>query len=136
MSGPDGAVAPLALIVHSGAYDRVAYAYAMATAAAAVNRPTILFLTGEAIRVLTPDGWRRLAGDPERQAGIERDRGVASLPDLLGVAADLGIRTIACEMALRRLGLTAADLDSGTEIEVAGLVTLYGAATGGQTVFI
>lgn len=136
MPGRDAGGAPLALVVHSGDYERVTYAYAMATAAAAVNRPTVVFLTGQAIRILTPDGWRGLAGEPERQAGLERDRGVASLPDLLPIAAELGIRTMACEMALRRLNLSTADLDKGADVEIAGLVTLYGAAEGGQIVFI
>ena len=56
----------LAIIVFSGDYDRVHYALAMASAAAAVNRPTTLFFTMGALKALRRDsaggvpGWAAL----------------------------------------------------------------------------
>lgn len=126
----------LGLIVHSGAYEKVAYAWVMATAAAAINRPVLVFVTEDAVDVLRPDGWRQLAGDPVATEALERARGVASLPELIAMAETLGIRVIACEMALRRRGIDAAELDPARAIEVAGLVTLYTVTATGQIVFI
>ncbi len=64
----------LSIIVFSGDFERVHYALAMAAAAAAVDRPTTLFFTMEAIGALAKrrgdgaPGWSALKGASARDA--------------------------------------------------------------------
>lgn len=126
---------PLGLVFLSGDYRRVHYGLAMAAAALALNRSTTLFFTMEGCRALVADaGWHGLTGDP---APAEADAafaaiGVGAFEDLLEGCAVLGGRFIACDMGLRAMNLTPADLRADLDIEIAGLATLYGAigATG------
>lgn len=122
----------LAIAVHSGGYDRVHYALVMASAAAATNRLVTLFFTGRALRVLAgDDGWMALDPADDGLSPADRDallarRGVATLPELLDVCGELGIRVIACEMGWRALGIDRPVVRSGLSVETAGVVTLLG----------
>lgn len=125
----------LAAIVQSGGYDRVQYALVLASAAAAVGRPAILFFTGRGLRALLPDAPRTLGPADDGSPAGERDRalavlGVADFATLLAACAELGVRFVACEMGLRAEGLEAAALRTDVEVEVAGVVTLLSEADG------
>ncbi len=127
----------LSIVVFDGGYDRVHYALVMASAAAATNRAVTLFFTGPALTALTPDGWRRLAGDPAAADAALTARGVAGFETLLEACRDLDVCFIACEMGLRATGLDAADLAPDLTVEIAGVVTfLNQAPKTGQIVFI
>lgn len=123
----------LAVIVHAGGYDRVHYALAMVSAAAATTRPATLFLTGRALRVLLDDdGWTGLDPADDGTPPAARDaalaaRGVATMGELLEACAALGVRMIACEMGWRALGMERPALRPDLHVETAGLVTLLGA---------
>lgn len=117
---------PLGILLRSGGHEAAHYALVLATGAAAVGRPVVLFATNAGCHLLlraTP-----LLQDP-REA-LLKARGVAGIAPLLEAAAELGLRRIACEAGLRAEGLAAADL--APEVEVAGVVTFLQAAGGGQ----
>lgn len=127
-----GGKAALALVVHSGEGDRIHYAFVMAAAAAAMDIPVTFFATGPGLAALGAMGIDDMAADERRGA-----RGVATLAELRGAAAELGVRFIACDMGLRDQNLSASDLDPGFAAEIAGFVTLLNAAgENGRIVFI
>ncbi|MGK9165803.1 DsrE/DsrF/DrsH-like family protein [Inquilinus limosus] len=132
--GPMG-IDALSIVVFDGRFDRVHYALVLASAAAATNRKATLFFTGQALRALLPEGWRRLEGDAEAREAEFASRRVATFTELLEACQALGVRFIACEMGLRALGLAAADL--AVPAEIAGVVTLLAEAPrDGQLLFI
>jgi peroxiredoxin family protein len=131
---PEG-IGALSIVVFDGRFDRVHYALVLASAAAATNRPAILFFTGRALHALLPEGWRRLDGEPEAQETAFAERRVATFGELLDACRALGVRFIACEMGLRAAGLAAADL--AVPAEIAGVVTLLSESPrDGQLLFI
>jgi peroxiredoxin family protein len=129
----------LSLLVFSGDFERVHYALVLASAAAAIGKPATLFFAGPALAALRRDdgegrpGWHRLAGTGDRTASTldaAFDKaGIATFEALLEACAELGVRVIACEMALKAAGLTAADLRPNLKIEIAGAVTLLAEAS-------
>jgi len=134
-------VAPerLSVIVFSGDYDRVHYALAMASAALATSRPVTLFLTMEGIRLLLAEsddgvpGWTALGpGADGAPAGARDTRhaetGIATLEEMLSACVELGARFMVCEMGLRALHLTAAELRTDVPVAEGGLVTLLAEA--------
>ncbi|MFC7332402.1 hypothetical protein [Rhodocista pekingensis] len=144
-TAPPGIAPPgIALVVQSGGFDRVHYAFALAAAAAAIGRPAILFVTGRALPVLTPDpGWHSLDPADDGSPPVERERylaerGLATLAELVESCGALGVRVIACELGWRSLGHDAAPpTRPDLRVETAGLVTLLTAAgPGWQTVFV
>jgi peroxiredoxin family protein len=122
----------LPLIVHAPSFERVHYALVLASGAAAIDKKPILFFTGPAIQALID--WRRLDG-AEIDAQF-RANGVAGFEELFAACAALGVRVIACEMALKGRGFAVAELRSDVAIEIAGVVTLLNAAAGAGITFI
>lgn len=131
---------PLGIVLSTGDYERAHYALMMATAAASVGRPVVLFATNAGINALrrrTPDGepgWTHLAGSV-RDVDLQ-GHGIAGMADLLVAAVELGIRVMICETGLRAEGLTAADLTAGVPGEITGLISFYEAVGDGAIVFI
>ena len=134
-------VADLSVIVHSGGFDRVHFAFAMVAAAAASGRQVVMFLTGGSLPVvMAGDGWLRLGPADDGSSPAERERyfasvGVATLQELVAVTPALGVRLVACEMGLRVAGIDFAQADPLLSVELAGIVTLL-EASGGQVVCI
>ena len=128
--------APLGIVVFDGHFDRVHYALVVAGAAAAIDRPVILFFTGKAVRALQPQGWRHLDGNPEHDEARFAARGVATFAQLLAACRDLGVRFLVCEMGLRAEGSSADALDPNPTVEVAGMVTLLSRCRTGQLIFV
>ena len=129
----------LALVVASGAFERVHYALVMASAAVATNRPVILFLTMDAIYAVamgksaSAPGWHALkAGHEGGAAGLDaafRARGVAGFEELLHAVSALGGRIQICEMGLKALDLAARDLRTDIVIGTdGGVVSLLAEA--------
>jgi peroxiredoxin family protein len=128
-------IGALSIVVFDGRFDRVHYALVLASAAAATNRRAMLFFTGQALRALLPEGWRRLDGDAEAREADFAARRVATFAELLDACRVLGVRFIACEMGLRALGIAAADLS--VPAEIAGVVTLLAETPrDGQLLFV
>ena len=145
MSGHDR----LSLVVFSGDYDRVHYAFVMASAAAATNRPVTLFFTMSAIKVLLapqPDGtpgWAALAATDGGKGALERDAdhaaaGIATLEELIEACTDLEVSMRVCEMGLKAEGLSSADCRADLPVTEGGMVAFLAEAEkdGGRIVFI
>ncbi|MEQ8967890.1 MAG: DsrE family protein [Azospirillaceae bacterium] len=121
----------LTLVVQDGRFERVHYALVLASAAAAIGRPALLFFTGRALAALAPKGWRRLDGDPEGQEARLAERRVATFAELLEACRDLDVRIVACEMGLRAEAMAPDDLDPALGVEIAGAVTMLEATPAG-----
>lgn len=111
----------VSVIVRSGKYEDAHFALAVAAAAAAVNKPAVLFFTMAGIRALTGpppalDDWARDA--------INKQRGVGDFETLLQACVELGVRFIVCEMGLRSLSLDRTSLRADVPFTIAGIVTL------------
>lgn len=117
---------PLGILLRSGGHEAAHYALVLATGAAAIGRPVVLFATNAGCALFLRE--TPLVQDP-REA-LLAERGVAGITTLLEAAADLGIRRIACEAGLRAEAIAPEALAPGTE--VAGVVTFLGAAGTGQ----
>lgn len=139
----------LSLIVFSGDYDRVHYAFVMASAAAATNRPVTMFFTMGAVRVLLapgPDaqpGWSALAPADNGQRAIERESahakaGIATLEELLEACVEFGVTLRICEMGLKAEGLSSADFRADVPVIEGGMVSFLAEAEkdNGRIVFI
>jgi peroxiredoxin family protein len=139
----------LSLIVFSGDYDRLHYAFVMASAAAATNRPVTMFFTMGAIRaLLTPrsdssPGWAALTPADNGQSPEERDAahakaGIATLEELIGACAELDVTMRVCEMGLIAEGLSSSDFRNDLAIAEGGMVSFLAEAEqdGGRIVFI
>ncbi|RKK01518.1 hypothetical protein EBE87_04605 [Pseudoroseomonas wenyumeiae] len=117
---------PLGVLLRSGGHEAAHYALVVATGAAAVGRPVVLFATNGGCRLLLRQA--PLLADA-REALLE-SRGVAGIATLWEAAAELGIRRIACEAGLRAEAIAPAELAEG--VEVAGIVTFLAEVGPGQ----
>ena len=111
----------VSIIVRSGEYEDAHFALAVAAAAAAVNKPAVLFFTLAGIRALTGpppalDDWARDA--------TNKQRGVGDFETLLQACIELGVRFIVCEMGLRSLAIDRTSLRADVPFTIAGIVTL------------
>ncbi|MCA9269876.1 MAG: DsrE/DsrF/DrsH-like family protein, partial [Planctomycetales bacterium] len=72
---------------------------------------------------------------PEFFKHVMRGKNVESLPELIDLAEELGVRFVACEMSMRVMGITAEELRDG--VEFGGAATyLQDAADSRVTLFI
>lgn len=139
----------LSVVVFSGTFDKVHYALALASAAAAVGTPATLFFTMEACRALVALGadgvpaWRSLPpGEALGTSGGDvddgyRERGVGTFDELLSACVDLGVTIMVCEMGLRAIGLGRDDLRTDLPLQEGGIVTfLNDASAAGAVLFV
>ena len=120
---------PLGVLLLSGTHERAHYAFVLATGAAALGRPVVVFATNAGCHALLAE-WSGLA-DAGRDARVAA-AGVAGLDTLREAADELGVRLIACEAGLRTEGLETAALHPG--VQVAGVATFLEAVGAGQLV--
>ncbi len=143
-AGSQGSPDKLSVVVFSGDYHRVHYALAMAAAAAAVNRPVTLFFTMGAIRALAKEadggapGWHGVpvtAGIADGCATAEAadsqfaSRGIASFDDLLAACISFEVKFMVCEMGLRAVDMTVADLRGDITYSEGGIVSFLADAS-------
>jgi peroxiredoxin family protein len=119
----------LGILLLSGTQERAQYAFVLASGAAALGRPVVLFATNHGCHALLTD-WSGLQ-DAARDTAIQA-RGVAGLAELRDAAIELGVRLIACEAGLRMASLDAAALLPA--VEVAGVATFLEAVGDGQMI--
>ncbi|WP_413204387.1 hypothetical protein [Rhodospirillum sp. A1_3_36] len=129
-------------VVLSNSYEKVHYALLLASAAAAIGKPSVLFFSMGACRTLAAQrneaqaagnnldapGWHDLAAEPRFLDALDQDtqykaRGIADMETLLSACAALGTRFIVCETGLRSIDLAEDALRADLPIEVAGAVT-------------
>ena len=143
---PEINLQPLTLVLFAGAFDRVHYALAMAAAALAIDRPVTLFFTMGALHALrAPDaggpGWHHLASGenglpPEPADRALTDARLGGFEELLSACAALGGQVMVCEMGMRAVGLTMADLRDDIAFTPGGLATLLADTPAGPMMFI
>lgn len=126
---PDDRV--FAVAIHDGSYDRVHYGLVMASAAAAIGRPTHLLFAGDSVKVLGT-----ISAFPEQDMH-NQSLGIASLDELLTACRDLGARLLVCETALLLADLEKNSLRDDLNLEIGGFVGfLNGAGSDAQLVFV
>lgn len=148
----------IALVVFSGDLDKVLAGFVIATGAAAVGMEVSIFFTfwglsalkkgrryrgkgflEKAFTMLTPSSSRSLGMSQRNFAGVGarlmrkmmRDKGIASLEELLQLARDMGVRFVACQMSMDVMGVKQSELLDG--VEVGGVATFLGDATRSKT---
>jgi len=139
----------LSLIVFSGDYDRVHYAFVMASAAAATNRPVTMFFTMGAIKALlgprrdTSPGWGALAPADNGENAVDRDSahakaGIATLEELIKACVEFDVTMRVCEMGLVAEGHPSGDFRTDIEVTEGGMVSFLAEAEidSGRIVFI
>ena len=132
----------LSIVVFSGEFERVHYALAMASAAAAVDRPATLLFTMGACHTLAKrladgkPGWSAMTGAAQRDTEFA-ERGVATFEELFDACIGLDVKVMVCEMGLRAMSLTADDLRQDFKHHKGGIVTfLNDASSDGRMLFI
>ncbi len=133
----------LSLVVASGTYEKVHYAFVMASGAAAIGIPVTMFFTMRASHaVLDGVGWHALVSEVSGMSARHRDedfieKGVAGLDELIDSAAELGVRFMVCEMGLRAEALEDRAPRQGLDLTRTGIVTfLHDAESGGSIVYV
>ena len=138
----------VSIIVFSGELDRVLAAFVIATGAAAMGQQVSMFFTFWGLSVLKKD--TRLGGKTLFQKmmavmspassqalpvskmnyfgvgakmlrSMMKEKNVSSLEDFIGMARDMGVRTIACEMSRDVMGIAESEMIGG--IECGGVAT-------------
>jgi peroxiredoxin family protein len=153
----------LVIFTWGGDLDKVWPTLILATTAAAMGMETIVFFTFWGLFPLvrndvrlTGDNWMQKAMSLLHRGGTEHlrlsqmnfagagpammrklatDHQVASPQELLGLARDMGVRLIPCQMTMDLLGLTRDDMIDGLE-EPAGAATALAEAQDAITLFI
>ena len=157
-----GAGQGVSLLVFSGELDRLLAGFIVATSAAAMGLEVSMYFTfwglvalkkqtiyaGKSVaeRLLaactpaTPglaglSTLNMLGAGPALLRSVMKARGVESLPGLIAAARELGVRMIACQMAMDVMGIVPAELIDG--VEFAGAATYVDTAVSSRvTLFI
>jgi peroxiredoxin family protein len=129
----------LSLIVFSGDFDRVHYAFAMASAAAATDRPVTMFFSGGALRFFLPKandstpGWGALAPAENGKTAIERDNdlskdGIGTIEELAMACVELDVAFVRCDMGVKANKLDATTFRPDIPTRSGGLVSFLAEA--------
>ncbi len=132
----------VAIVVFSGDLDRVLAAFIIATGAAAMGQQVSMFFTFWGLNVLkkgrllsgktilqkmvalmSPRSSRGLPVSTMNYFGVGaqmlrammKEKNVSSLEDMITLARELGVRTIACEMSRDLMGVKESELAEGLE---------------------
>ena len=130
----------LSIMIYDHNFDKVHYALVIASAAAAIGRPTTLFFTMGACQVLLDTNekgkhaWSEMPLSDENGLGKERDAfyrrsGVATFEELIEACNAFNVRFLVCEMGLRVKGLEHHVLRKDIKIERGGIVTFLNDAS-------
>lgn len=132
----------------SGDFNKIHYALAMASAAAAIDIPATLLFTMEATRALiaSPENsWQKLPVRERVKTGktsidvveTHKKHKIASFEELLKACVSLGVKFMVCEMGLKAMEIDSEALRSDIPIKTGGLVTFFNdASSNGQMMII
>ena len=113
----------VAIIASNGGLFDAYKVFNIATAAAASDSEVGIFFTFEGLNLIHKQGMHALSVPAGREAiakGFEKAN-VPSIPQLIEMAQELGVKFIACQMTMDVMGITKEDLVDG--IDVGGAVT-------------
>ena len=153
----------LSIVCFSGDFDKILAAFTIATGAAVTNHEVNMFFTFWGLNVLKKKQGRSWIGkgvldrifnflmggrknfplsrlnfcgiSPKLMTMMMKKNNVATLPELIDAAKNLGIRMIACEMAMNILGIKREDLVDEVE-NVVGVVTFLSDSKDAKIIFI
>lgn len=153
----------VSIVCFSGDFDKVLAAFTIATGAAATNREVTIFFTFWGLNVLKKKqgrawvgknllsrifnflmGGRRnlplsrlnfMGASPKLMTGMMKAVNVATLPELIEAASALGVKLVACEMAMHVLGIDRNDLVDEVR-DVAGVATFLNESEDAHIIFI
>ena len=113
----------VAIIASNGGLFDAYKVYNIATAAAATDKEVTIFFTFEGLNLIHKQGMQALPMPEGREAIAEgfAKANVPSIPQLVAMSQELGVKFIACQMTMDVMGLTVEDFVDG--IEVGGAVT-------------
>ena len=149
------------MLVFSGERDKLLAAFVMATGAAASGMDVRMFFTfwgtaalkkskaqvGQKTLVERAFGWMLPGGVSQTKlskmdmAGIGRQlmssemkkKGVANLPQLIDLAAELNVKIQVCEMSMELMGIRAEELIEYPQLEYCGVATFVDHSTEANT---
>ncbi|MFD2869435.1 DsrE/DsrF/DrsH-like family protein [Kurthia populi] len=113
----------VAIIASNGGLFDAYKVFNIATAAAATDKEVAIFFTFEGLNLIHKEAMHALplpAGKEAMAEGFKQAK-VPSIPELVEMAQDLGVKMIACQMTMDVMGLTKEAFIDG--IEVGGAVT-------------
>ncbi len=113
----------VAIIASNGGLFDAYKVFNIATAAAATDKEVTIFFTFEGLNLIHKEAMHALplpAGKEAMAEGFKQAK-VPSIPELVEMAQDLGVKMIACQMTMDVMGLTKEAFIDG--IEVGGAVT-------------
>ena len=108
----------LAMIAANGGLDAAYKVLNIATAAAAMDTEVAIFFTFEGLKLIHTKANAQLPL-PASMAGMEETfkvHNVPSVPELIAMAQEMGVKFIACQMTMDLMGITSADLVDGHEV--------------------
>lgn len=108
----------VAIIASSPGLETAYKALNIATAAAALDAETAIFFTFEGLSIIHKDAGQMLKLKPGNEGLAEgfAKANVPTVPELLEMARESGVRLIACQMTVDVMGLRKEDFIDGVEI--------------------
>lgn len=113
----------VAIIAANGGLFDAYKVFNIATASAATNAEVAIFFTFEGLNLIHRQAYQQLpmpAGKEHFAQGFA-EANIPSIPDLVAMAQEMGVKIIACQMTMDVMKLTKEDFIDG--IEVGGAVT-------------
>ncbi|RAS91032.1 sulfur reduction protein DsrE (plasmid) [Priestia endophytica] len=113
----------VAIIAANGGLFDAYKVFNIATAAAASNQEVSIFFTFEGLNLIHKEGHKHLEMPEGKEHFAEgfKKANVPSIPELVEMAQEMGVKFIGCQMTMDVMGLTKEDFVEG--IEVGGAVT-------------
>lgn len=113
----------VAIIAANGSLFDAYKVFNIATAAAASEKEVAIFFTFEGLNLIHKQGMHALSMPAGKEHFAEgfKNANVPSIPELVEMAQDLGVKFIACQMTMDVMNLTKEDFVDGTD--VGGAVT-------------
>ncbi|MFP7176302.1 DsrE/DsrF/DrsH-like family protein [Priestia filamentosa] len=113
----------VAIIAANGGLFDAYKVFNIATAAAASDQEVSIFFTFEGLNLIHKEGHKHLEMPEGKEHFAEgfKKANVPSIPELVEMAQEMGVKFIGCQMTMDVMGLTKEDFVEG--IEVGGAVT-------------
>lgn len=150
------------MVIFSGDLDKAMASMIIATGAAAMGKEVTMFFTFWGLNILRKEnavpgpkgflermfGWMMPKGPnklglskmnfagmgPVLMKKMMKKHNVATVPELIEMAREMGVKIVACQMSMDVLGLTADEMMDG--IEYAGVATYIGEVEGNLNLFV